>query len=100
MVDTVVVSRPGHETGTGHVSEEVRARVRDLRGAGREQIERALAARGGPGIFFSDAVRMEVSSTEVRRALRGSRGGAADGLPLAPAVIEYIRKYGLYTDNA
>jgi hypothetical protein len=58
-------------------------------------------------IFFSDAVKLAVSSTEVRRAARelskgpeGGGGAAAAGLPVPRAVAGYIEKYSLYTDDA
>jgi hypothetical protein len=83
--------------------------VRDVRGATRGQIERVVGEGGegeGPLIFFSDAVKLAISSTDVRSAVRESangaqsRGGAEGALPVPPAVAGYIEKYRLYTDNA
>jgi hypothetical protein len=90
------------------VTEEIRGRVRDVRGATSEQIERAVGEGRSPLIFFSDAIKLAVSSTDVRRAARelskGSEGtgeGAAVlSLPVPRAVVGYIEKYRLYTDNA
>src|SRR5918994_5497946 len=42
MSDHVVVTRPGYEIEAGHVTEEARARVVDLRGAGDDRAARAL----------------------------------------------------------
>lgn len=105
MVDTVVVTRPGYELALEHVTEEARARVRDVRGAAGDEIKRVVAEGAGPSIFFSDAVKLAVSSTDVRRAARelskdSGGGGAAEGLPVPRAVAGYIEKYRLYTDNA
>ena len=68
MSDHVVVTRPGYEIEAAHVTEEARARIVDLRGAGGGQAARALDGEDGPKIFFSDAVKLEISSTDVRRA--------------------------------
>lgn len=106
LTDTIVVTRPGYELALGHVTEEARARVRDVRGASREQIGRVVGEDAGPSIFFSDAVKLAVSSTDVRRRARElskeseGGGGAAAGLPVPRAVADYIEKYRLYTDNA
>ena len=105
MTDTVVVTRPGYELSLDHVTEEIRARVRDVRGASGERIEELVAGEAGPLIFFSDAVKLAVSSTDVRRAARAlsgesAGGGAAPGLPVPRAVAGYIEKYRLYTDSA
>ena len=104
LTDTVVVTRPGYELALGHVTEEIGARVRDVRGATGERIGRVVAGDAGPLIFFSDAVKLAVSSTDVRRAARElakqSGGGALAGLPVPRAVAGYIEKYRLYTDSA
>ena len=106
MTDAVVVTRPGYELALEHVTEEIRTRVRDVRGASAGRIGRAVAEDAGPLIFFSDAVKLAVSSTDVRRAAResskksGGEGGEAAGLPVPRAVAAYLEKYRLYTDNA
>lgn len=107
LTDTVVVTRPGYELALDQVTEDIRARVRDVRGATTGQIEGIIDGGGGPLIFFSDAVKLAVSSTDVRRAARESakksEGGSSDavaGLPVPRAVAGYIEKYRLYTDNA
>ena len=102
MADTVVVTRPGYELSLGHVTEEIRRRMRDVRGASRVEIERAVGEDAGPSIFFSDAVKLAVSSTDVRGAARElsktSGAVAAGSLPVPAAVAGYIEKYRLYTD--
>jgi nicotinate-nucleotide adenylyltransferase len=107
LTDTVVVTRPGYELELEHVTEEIRGRVRDVRGATGEWIGRVVGEGRGPSIFFSDAVKLAVSSTDVRRAAResskesgGARGEAAVGLAVPRAVADYIGKYRLYTENA
>lgn len=94
MSDHVVVTRPGYEIEDGHVTDEARARIVDLRGAGGGRASGVSGDEGGPKIFFSDAVKLEISSTEVRRAAR--LGGGR--LPVPKPVADYIEKYGLYTE--
>ena len=94
MSDHVVVTRPGYGIEAGHVDDETRARIVDLRGADGEKAESWLGEAGGPKIFFSDAVELEVSSTEVRRAARRGEGR----LPVPGPVADYLKKYGLYTE--
>ncbi|HEX7957202.1 MAG TPA: nicotinate (nicotinamide) nucleotide adenylyltransferase, partial [Pyrinomonadaceae bacterium] len=46
LTDQLVVTRPGYELSTGHVTEEIRGRVVDVRGATRERVERELEDEG------------------------------------------------------
>lgn len=96
LTDIVVVTRPGYEVGTAHVTPSIRERVVDLR-RGRGSFEEALNGVGGTRIYLSDAVVMDVSATGVRRA---ARDGAELGEMVAPPVAEYIRKYSLYQRGA
>ena len=96
LTDIVVVTRPGYEVGTAHVTPSIRERVVDLR-RGRGSFEEALNGEGGTRIYLSDAVVMDVSATGVRRA---ARDGAELGEMVAPPVAEYIRKYSLYQRGA
>ncbi len=95
LSDHVVMTRPGYDIAAGHVTAEARARIVDLRGADGERAAGWLGDEGGPRIFFSDAVKLEISSTEVRRAAR--RGGGQ--LPVPGPVADYLTKYELYTDR-
>jgi nicotinate-nucleotide adenylyltransferase len=98
LTDHLVVTRPGYELPTGHVTEEVRSRVNDVRGATREQVEVELEKAPGPRVYLTDAANVEAAATDVRAAVtRGDRG--ALGALVAPAVAEYIRKYGLYREQ-
>ena len=101
LTDHLVVTRPGYELETGHVTAEIRGRVSDLRGASRERVERALEESGNlTRIYLTDAARVEAAATDIREAVRReSMEGAArlDAL-VAPPVAEYIRKYGLYRE--
>lgn len=97
LASTIVVTRPGYELGTDHVTPPVRERIVDLRGAGRDRVVRATTS-GGVKIIFTDAAVVDVSSTAIRRAARGA-GAECDLVKLVtPAVADYIRKYGLYKE--
>lgn len=96
LTDTIVVTRPGYQLSAEHVTEELRKRVVDLRGAdskkvGLESIESGEQKR----IYVSDAVRMNISATEIRRIAREGRIDDLKALVSAP-VAEFIRKYKLY----
>lgn len=97
MCDTVVITRPGYELSFEHVPANIRARVIDLRRDDvRENTARIVEASEPPTIFISDAVSVDVSATEVRRAVASGR----ESLPVPRAVANYIEKYGLYRDQA
>ena len=92
LASTIVVTRPGYELKTGHVTGDVRARVVDVRG--RTAGEVAGLADDDLKIFFSDAAVVDVSATEVRRMASGGAEALENFVP--PAVAEFIRKYRLY----
>ena len=97
MTDQIVVTRPGYEISSAHVTMEARRRIVDLRGANNAAVAKALDAGGGTGkIFFTDAARVDVSATAVRRAARGEGANADLTTMVAPCVANYIRKYRLY----
>ncbi|HEV3468636.1 MAG TPA: nicotinate-nucleotide adenylyltransferase [Pyrinomonadaceae bacterium] len=98
LAEHLVVTRPGHELPVGHVTPAVRARVVDLQGASRGRAEAALAEAGGPRVYLTDAARVDLSATDVRRAARAGAGAAELSSLVAPAVAEYIVKYGLYRE--
>ena len=97
LADHLVVTRPGYRLSTGHVTEGVRGRVVDVRGRTREEVEGELEAARGERIYLTDAANVDASATDVRAAV--ARGAWDElGALVAPAVAEYIRKYGLYRE--
>ena len=98
MTDHLVVTRPGYELPTEHVTPAIRERVVDVRGASREAVEGKLEEAGGARIYLTDAANVEAAATRIRAVVRG---GAWDelGALVAPPVAEYIRKYGLYGEE-
>jgi len=98
MSDHIVVTRPGYEMNAEHVTEDVRERIVDLRGAQAEAAAREAGGAVGPKIYVTDAVLMDVSATEIRRSIREGRTDALSRLVPAP-VADYIKKYRLYIET-
>jgi nicotinate-nucleotide adenylyltransferase len=94
----IVVTRPGYELGTEHVTPEVRERIVDLRSRQGENAAGGIEdGSGGPKIYVTDAVQLDISATAIRRAVREGRDGDWAKL-VQPPVADYIRKYGLYEE--
>ncbi|MEZ5429018.1 MAG: nicotinate-nucleotide adenylyltransferase [Pyrinomonadaceae bacterium] len=97
IVNIIVVTRPGFEIGFSHVTEEIRQRIVDLRGAGKEpEISDLISQKiqNPKSIFLSDAVKLDISATEIRRKIGN---GEADWRGLVPdEVAKYIEKYDIY----
>src|SRR5215207_9239049 len=98
LTDQLVVTRPGYELPTGHVTEAVRGRIVDVRGATREGVEGELKKDEGPRVYLTDAVNVKMAATDVRAAVARDDRDALGEL-VVPAVAEYIRKYGLYRET-
>ena len=99
LTDQLVVTRPGYEIETGHVTEAIRRRVVDVRGASPEEVAAKLGASQEARIYITDAARVEAASTDIRRAAAEGRGAELAAL-VAPPVAEYINKYGLYREGS
>jgi nicotinate-nucleotide adenylyltransferase len=99
MSEHIVVTRPGYELDTSHVTEALRERIVDVRGATREAVERELAGERGRKIYLTDAVELDISATAIRDAVRTGVGRDLLGKFVAPEVADFIRKYELYRDT-
>jgi len=95
LTDTIVVTRPGYELPTEHVTEEIRRRIVDVRGRTREEVESEVEESEEARIFLSDASNVDASATAVRAAVEQGDSSRLNAL-VAPAVAEYIKKYRLY----
>jgi nicotinate-nucleotide adenylyltransferase len=89
LTDFIVVTRPENEIETMHVTSEISERVVDLRGIKQPEISDKT------GIFITDAVQIDVSSTEIRREISSQSGANWRNL-VSNEVAEYIKKYKLY----
>jgi nicotinate-nucleotide adenylyltransferase len=97
LTDHIVVTRPGYELETSHVTREISERLLDLRGKSQVKIATAISEGENARIFVTDAVLMDVSATGIRRAVREGRD--TEWLALVPPpVAEYMKKYMLYRD--
>ena len=91
MTNHIVVTRPGYQIGLDHVTDPVRERVVDL----RRQTDTFPPQASGPHIYITDAVRIDVSATEIREDVgEDNRLDDADDVP--EKVAKYIEKYELY----
>lgn len=98
LADQLVVTRPGYELPTGHVTEAVRERIVDARGMAGERVEDELQRDEGPRVYLTDAANVKAAATDVRAAVARGDWESLDAL-VAPAVAEYIRKYRLYRET-
>ena len=90
----IVVTRPGYEIETGHVTDAARERIVDLRGR-RSNDEIAAELKEDDRIYFTDAVNFDVSATEIRDDVRADAVlDRTDDVPVE--VAKYIEKYDLY----
>lgn len=90
MTNHIVVTRPGYEIGLDHVTDAVRERIVDLRD--RDDV---AGQYSGFRIYITDAVRVDVSATEIRDDVSADdRLDRADDVP--QEVAKYIEKYELY----
>jgi nicotinate-nucleotide adenylyltransferase len=92
MTNHIVVTRPGYEIGFDHVTQAVRGRIVDMRGR-----DGSAAPSGNPdmNIFITDAVKLDVSATEIRDDVReDERLDREQDVP--EEVAKYIEKYELY----
>ena len=90
LTNIIVVTRPGFEIGTDHVTDQVSERIVDLRRAEQSGIDRAT----GPRIFFTDVVQMQISATSIRNAVRSGSGEWRNDVP--QEVAKYVEKYQIY----
>ncbi|MET0645216.1 MAG: nicotinate-nucleotide adenylyltransferase [Pyrinomonadaceae bacterium] len=98
LTDQLVVTRPGYELPVEHVTEAVRARIVDVRGATRGRVADELEKVEGPRVYLTDAANVRAAATDIRTAVARGEWRVLDSL-VAPAVAEYIRKYGLYRET-
>jgi nicotinate-nucleotide adenylyltransferase len=92
VTDHIVVTRPGYEINAEHVTEDIRARIVDVRGITNPQLP---AANTPSKIYFIDAVNIDISATDVRRKVRENTAGWRDDVPTE--VAKYIEKYQIYS---
>lgn len=90
LTDQIVVTRPGFPLAAEHVTSEIRQRIVDL-----TVPETEILNDGGPHIYFSDAVELDISATEIRRMIREGDVTWREQVP--KEVANYIEKYQIYS---
>jgi len=85
----IVVTRPGHELSSSHLSAPFRSTVTDLRGGGEPRVRNSNENH----IYLTAWVNSAVSSTEIRQRVR--EGQSIEHL-VPPRVADYIQKYEVY----
>jgi nicotinate-nucleotide adenylyltransferase len=88
IVNIIVVTRPPIEIEFSHVTPEIQERIVDLRGKMEFELEDGLK------IYITDAVSIEISSTEIRNKIRDESSSWRENVPFE--VANYIEKYKIY----
>jgi nicotinate-nucleotide adenylyltransferase len=98
LTNHIVVTRPGYELESSHVTRAIGERLMDLRGMDHEKFSEVVdKSEDARIIYMTDAVLMDVSASGIRRAVREGRD--SEWLVLVPPpVAEYLKKYRLYRD--
>lgn len=92
----IVVSRPGYEIETAHITDAVRIRIVDLRNLSTDEAGILIAANSASShIFLTDAVEFDISATEIRDDIRIDSVLDRTG-DVPTEVAKYIEKYELY----
>ncbi len=88
IVNIIVVTRPGYEIEFSRVGDVIRERIVDRRG--RMQFDLIREDK----IYITDAVKLDVSATEIRESVRQNKIDWRERVP--ESVARYIEKYGIY----
>ncbi len=98
LSDHIVVTRPGIEIGSSHVTAEIQGRIIDLRGKSKAEseslIERTALSRT-KSIYLTDSVNLDISATQIRRKIRENDPSWLSDVPAE--VANYIEKYQIYS---
>ena len=89
MTNHLVIARPGVEIDVSHVTDNVRSRIKDIRGT-----DEGPAEANDQFIYITDAVHFDTSSTVLRDDLRDGELERDADIPVE--VAKYIEKYELY----
>ena len=91
MTDHIVVTRPGYEIETDHVTDGVRDRIIDVRDT---DVPSQTDVRS-KNIYFTDAVKIDLSATEIRKKVKEGDDSWRSDVPESAA--KYIIKYQIYS---
>jgi nicotinate-nucleotide adenylyltransferase len=91
LTNHIVVTRPGYEINSEHLTREIGERIVDVRGEAQVTIEPGAEKR----IYITDAVNIDVASIEIRKKIREGDDSWRDDVTLE--VAKYIEKYQIYS---
>ncbi|MBX3283430.1 MAG: nicotinate-nucleotide adenylyltransferase [Acidobacteria bacterium] len=91
MADHIVVTRPGYEIDTEHVTESIRERIIDV----RDRDVPVKTDANAKNIYFTDAVGVDLSATAIRKKIKEGDDSWREDVPEAAA--KYIIKYQIYS---
>lgn len=91
LTDHIVVTRPGYDIETDHVTKEIRERIVDVRNADVPVNIEAKAKK----IYITDAVKVDLSATEIRKKIKEDDDSWRSNVPESAA--KYIIKYQIYS---
>ncbi len=100
LTNVIVVARPNYEIGFSHVSEKIKKRIVDLRGNHKSReiedktIDDSILTNQNSRIYITDAVNLDVSSTDIRRKIQDNNCQWRELVP--EEVAKYIEKYDIY----
>lgn len=94
QTNIIVVTRPDYEIEFSHVTDEIRARIVDLRNNRKSKTKDRRPKTKDQKIYITDAVQIDVSATEIRRKIHEKQTDWRELVP--PEVANYIEKYELY----
>ncbi len=106
LANHIVITRPGFDIGFSHVTDDIRARIVDLR---RPISAKALSRKTAMSIqplkaqssnlknqiFITDAVNISISATEIRNKIGRCDPTWRDDV--ASEVAKYVEKYQIYS---
>jgi nicotinic acid mononucleotide adenylyltransferase len=85
-----VVTRPGYEVSTEHLTREIGEMVVDVRG----QSEVVIKSESEKTIYVTDVVNIDIAAVEIRKKIREGDDSWRDDVTLE--VAKYIEKYQIY----
>jgi nicotinate-nucleotide adenylyltransferase len=95
LTNHIVVTRPGIEVTSDNVPNDIRERIVDLRHPSGNVGGSNQTTADSSQIYFTDAVNIEVSATDLRRRIRENDQSWRAEVPAE--VANYIEKYQIYT---
>jgi nicotinate-nucleotide adenylyltransferase len=91
LTNHIIVTRPGYEINTEHLTREINEMVVDVRGQG----EVVIKSESEKKIYITDAVNIDVAAVEIRKKIRKGDDSWRDDVTLE--VAKYIEKYQIYS---